>query len=79
MKSSHRFFLTVILFMTHLASFSMGRIYVTERGIDVFFDDQPEQTKVDIQYSRDLLHWLPKGETLVELPDGGRVFSDTLG
>ena len=79
MKSSHRFFLTVILSMTHLASFSMGRIYVTERGIDVFFDDQPEQTKVDIQYSRDLLHWLPKGETLVELPDGGRVFSDTLG
>lgn len=56
----------------------MDRIHVTEHGIQVFVDDQPEQTKVDIQYSRDLVHWIPKGEMLHELPEGGGVFSDEL-
>lgn len=62
MKFSHRFFLLFILTLTFYASSSLARIDVTEHGIDVFFDDQLEQTKVDIQYSRDLVHWLPKGK-----------------
>ena len=78
MEFSHRFFLLVILSLTHFASLSIAHIQVTEHGIDVFFDDQPEQTKVDIQYSHDLTHWLPQGEALLELPEGGHVFSDEL-
>lgn len=78
MEFSHRFFFLVIISLTLFASFNTAHINLTEHGIDVFFDDQPEQTKVDIQYSHDLVHWLPQGEALFELPEGGCIFSDEL-
>lgn len=78
MEIFYRFYLYAILIVILSTSSSIAHINISENNVSVIFPDQPQQTKVDIQYSHNLIHWLPQGDTLEELPEGGWAFSDDL-